>query len=439
MKKYLALSLTLLLALALIVSVSAAGDKTVVYLKDGGSGDGSSPEAAVSDLFTAYDALDLSKDCTIVVCGVFTQHEAFSYMVEYTGSVTFTSLYGGTDYRTSGAAYYFDPARFVCWGATTFEQMDFVANGKNLLVIGQHNPLKVGEGVTMTGEKMTGGNIASAFCLMGGYQNGQDEPPFESDKDTNITVLSGSKMYILPFSRQIMGIYTGTANIYIGGNADVTVLHCTSAYPDGIEVGDLKVTITDNAAIKNIYGCTQDTTINSVEFTWNSGTIGLFEWVCSYTPGKLFTCNTPTKLIASKDVQATDMFATIAANFDTVETLGAAPSTPTTPAVTTAAPVVTTPAPVETTAAPVVTTAAPVVTTAAPVVTTPAPVETTAAPVETTAAPVATTAAPAQTTAAPTTTAPAEGGASVGVIIGIVAAVVVVVAVLAIVLKKKKA
>ena len=380
MKKYLALFCTALLALALIVSVSAAGDKTVVYLKDGGTGDGSTPDAAVGNLFGAYDQLDLSKDCTIVVCGVFTQSEAFSYMLEYTGSVTFTSVYGGTDYRTTGAAYYFDPCRFVCWGATTFEQMDFVANSTNILVIGQHNPVKIGEGVTMSGEKMTGGSVAKAFCILGGYQDGQDEPPFESDKPTNVTVLSGSKLYIIPYSRKILGNYTGTANVHIGGNAEVVVLNCTAAYPDYIELGDLKVTLTDNAFIKNVYGCTQDATINSVEFTWNSGTIGLFEWVCSYTPGKLFTCNTPTKLIASKEVQATDMFATIAANFDVVQTIGEAP-----------------------------------------------------------VAPAVTTAAPAVTTTAPATTAPAEAGAPVGLIVGIIAAVVVVAVVVVVVLKKKKA
>ena len=427
MKKYIALFAAALLALAMIVSVGAAGDKTVVYLKDGGAGDGSSPDAAVGNLFAAYDALDLSKDCTVVVCGVFTQSEAFSYMVEYAGSVTFTSVYGGTDYRTSGAAYHFDPARFVCWGATTFEQMDFVANSTNLLVIGQCHPLKVGEGVTMTGDKMTGGSIAKAFCLLGGYQDGQDEPPFESDKDTNITVLSGSKMYIVPFSRKILGTFTGTANIYIGGNAEVTVLHCSAAYPDGVEVGDLKVTITDNAVVKNVYGCTQDTTINAVEFTWNSGTIGVFEWVCSYTAGKLFTCNTPTKLIASKAVQATPEYATIAANFDTIATLG---ETPTVPVVTAA--------PETTPAAPAVTTAAPVeTTTAAPAVTTAAPVETTTAVPETTKAPAEEPAAP-TTTVAPAAPAPAEGGSNVGVIIGIIVAVVVVAAVVVVVINKKK-
>ena len=413
MKKYIALFATVLLTLALIVSVGAAGDKTVVYLKDGGAGDGSSPDAAVGNLFAAFDALDKSKDCTIVICGTFTQTEAFSYGVPYDGSITYTSVYDGVDYRTSGAVYAFDPARFVCWGATTFENMDFVANSTNLLVVGQHNPIKVGEGVTMTGDKMTGGSVAKAFCILGGYQKDQDEPPFESDKDTNITVLSGSKLYIVAYSRNILGSYTGTAHIYIGGDAEVTVLNCTAAYPNGIELGNLEVTLDGNAVIKNVYGCTQDSTINSVTFNWKSGTIGLFEWVCSYTAGKLFTCNTPTKLIASADVQKTAEYATIAANFDVVQGEGEASVTP---AVTTAAPAVTTAAPVETTKAPVETT------TKAP--------ETTEAPAEDTVAPT--------TTKAPATTAPAEdGGSNVGLIIGIVAAVVVVAAIVVVVIKKK--
>lgn len=98
--------------------------------------------------------------------------------------------------------------------------------------------------------------------------------------------------------------------------------------------------------------------------------------------------------------------------------------------------------PAETTAAPVVTTEAPAATTEAPAATTEAPVVTTEAPVETTKAPVVTTKAPANeaptTTAAPT--APAtDGGANVGVIVGIIAAVVVVAVVVVVIVKKKKA
>jgi hypothetical protein len=301
------------------VPASAADKATVVYLKDDGKGDGSSPENAVSDLFDAYDALDLSKDCTVVVCGPFLQEFEFSYGEEYAGSVTFTSVYGGVDYRKSGAVYNFLPCRFVCWGETTFEQMDFATTSTNLLVIGQHHPIKVGEGVTMTGDQMTGGSIAKAFCLMGGYQKDQDLPPEESDKDTSVTVLSGSKIYIVPFSRSILGVYSGTAYVRVGGDADVTVLHGSSAYPNGIEVGNVRMWIYGNAHIKNFYGCTQDTIWNSFELNWISGTIDLFEWVCSYTPNKSTLFKQGTTLYATSVTKADAKFPEIAACFDQVK------------------------------------------------------------------------------------------------------------------------
>ncbi|MBQ7171804.1 MAG: hypothetical protein IJR89_05970 [Clostridia bacterium] len=316
----------LFLVFAMVVSlfaalpVSAAEKGTVVYVKDGGKGDGSSPDQAVEDLFDAYDALDLSKDCTVVVCGVFTQEFTFSYGEEYVGSVTFTSLYGGVDYRQSGAVYQANPepaCRFVCWGETTFEQINFKALQNNIMIVGQHHPITIGEGVDISGPAgLTGGSIAKAFTVMGGYQNDQDDPPLTSDKDTSITVLSGSKIYILPFSRNILGTYSGTAYVRVGGNADVTVLHGSSAYPNGIELGNVKMWIYGNAHIKNFYGCTQDTTWDSFEFNWISGTIDLFEWVCSYTPNKSTLFKNGTTLYTTNLTKADPMYETIKSFFE---------------------------------------------------------------------------------------------------------------------------
>lgn len=302
---------------------SAADKATVVYLKDDGKGDGSSPENAVSDLFDAYDALDLSKDCTVVVCGPFLQEFTFSYGEEYAGSVTFTSVYGGVDYRKSGAVYQAnqEPAcRFVCWGETTFEQIDIKALQNNIMIVGQHHPVTIGEGVDISGPAgLTGGSIAKAFTVMGGYQNDQDEPEEETNKDTSVTVLSGSKIYIVPFSRSILGVYSGTAYVRVGGDADVTVLHGSSAYPNGIEVGNVRMWIYGNAHIKNFYGCTQDTIWNSFELNWISGTIDLFEWVCSYTPNKSTLFKQGTTLYATSVTKADAKFPEIAACFDQVK------------------------------------------------------------------------------------------------------------------------
>ncbi len=435
MKKRLAYILGMLFALAVVASLSfltafAAEGTTVVYLQDGGTGDGSSPDKAVGTLNKAYDTLDLSKDCTIVLCGTFTQELSFSYGLDYTGSVTFTSVYGGTDYRNSGAVYQFAACRFVCFGDTRFENMDFQALSTNLLVIGQHHPVTIGEGVTMTGDdsKFTGGSIAKAFAILGGYQNSQDDPPFESDKDTNITVLSGSKLYIVPFSRQILGTYTGTAHIKIGGNADVSVLHGSAAYPDGVIVGDVKVELSGEANVRNFYGCTQDTVENSFELTWKSGTIGVFEWTCSYTPGKFFMVTDKTVLKASDAVQKTEKYSEIAGNFDVVLGENGEASTP----VATSAPAAT-----EATATSAPATSAPA--TSKPFTTTVVSAPDTSKPAATTAKPDTSADVSSKT---PESTAPSDDatGTGNGLMVGIIIAAVCVVAVVIVVIvfSKKK-
>ena len=299
----------------------ALTNQTVIYLNDGGSGNGSSADKALASLADAYDALDLSKDCTIVICGKFTQGGDFDYGKDYTGSVTITSVLGNNDYRKSaGAAYQFASDRFVCYGATKFEDLDFVCTNTNMLVIGQHNPVTVGEGVTMTGGKMTGNSVARAFCILGGYQHRVGNYPYTDSSDTNITVLSGSKLYIIPYSREMLGDYMGTANVTVGGTADVSVLHGSAAYPDTVSVGDVKITIKDNAKVGSFYGCTQITYVNSYEFNWLGGTIGKFEWNCSATPDADINIANKTVLKAADAVNAQANFAAISANFDIVTT-----------------------------------------------------------------------------------------------------------------------
>ena len=322
----------LIAAMALCIGVSAdtpdssdkVGKMTVVYLRDGGTGDGSDYANAVGTLDDAYMMLDLSKDCYIVVCDVYTQIlQTFSIGAEnkYTGSVTITSCYGGYDYRTIGAKFEFDPFRFICWGDTRFEYIDFHTPGTNLLVVGQHNPVTVGAGVNISGTGLTGGSVAKSFCILGGYQkqrNDQDPvvPPMEDNRDTNITVMSGQNIYIVPFSRQLGGnTYLGAAHIKIGGNAKVSVLH-GSAVGANTEVGNVKVEISGNAEIGSFYGCTE-TGIKAKDITinWQSGTFKTrFQWECEFSKAADIETN-KTTLNASPNVKAQ------AANYLNIATL----------------------------------------------------------------------------------------------------------------------
>ena len=317
----------LILALgAMSVAASAAGTETVVYLANGGSGNGTSAESPVGSLPDAYAALDLSKDCTVVICGEFTQTENFAYGKDYTGSVTLTSVYGGTDYRdTADAIYRVSNKRFFLYGETTIENMHFnvTTNDKkycHLLIIARHKKVTVGEGVEITGDTLlTGGAVANSFSILGGYQD--ETSTAANSKDTDITVLSGSKIYIVAFARgesKSTGgpkTYTGTANIKIGGNAGVSGLLLSGVDRNNIDYGTTKVEITDNATVGTIYGATQKVTLNGFELTWRSGTIGKFVPALS---GASIAYTEGSALKAAAAVRTESSFDAIAKQFDSV-------------------------------------------------------------------------------------------------------------------------
>ncbi len=329
MKKHLFFTLTLLLLAVWMSSVPFYAEtddgNTVVYLADGGTGNGMTPGSPVGSLTKAYDALDLSKDCTVVLVGKFTQNANFTRTASYTGSVTLTSVYGSTDYRkTNNAVYEVNNKRFYLFGETTFEHMDFNVTGDFMLTIAQHNKITVGEGVTITGSKLSGGTVAKAFSILGGYQD--ETSTAANGKDTDITVLSGSKIYIVAFARGRSGganadsrkgpqTYTGTANIKIGGNAGVSGLLLSGVDRNNIAYGTTKVEITDNATVGTIYGATHKVTLNGFELTWRSGTIGKF--VPALSGASIAYTETPV-LKAAAAVRAESNFDTVAKQFDNV-------------------------------------------------------------------------------------------------------------------------
>ena len=106
----------------LCVSVCAA--ENVVYLQGGAKGSGASADDPCGTYGDALDYLDLTKDGTVVICGPTTQTKAFNYAQPFTGSVTFTNVYDGVDYReTNGAVLNVGQARFVLCGDTRFENI----------------------------------------------------------------------------------------------------------------------------------------------------------------------------------------------------------------------------------------------------------------------------------------------------------------------------
>lgn len=289
----------------------------VAFLKDGGTGDGSTLNAAAGNIKTAFSKLDLTKDCTVVICGPFTQTADFSYGKAFTGSVTFTSVWDGVDYReTEGANWQFDSVRMACYGETKFENLDFVSTGAYYRVVGQHNPVTIGDGVTVSGDGLVGSTMSNSFVVMGGYEKGFGKSAALDKNAINISINSGSKLYVLAYSYNMQGVYKGEANITLGGTADVSVLHATCAYPSDVTLGDVKIKITDDAIVRRMYGCTQDTTVNSIEVVWQSGKFYNLKWTTASSIN--LNMKNPAILRISESAAATMYYEDIAKNFDFV-------------------------------------------------------------------------------------------------------------------------
>ncbi len=446
MKKYLGILLAALLCVAMACAASAAD----VYVNDGGTGDGSSASAPMGSMTDAINKIAATGG-TVHIVDVYTCADEY-YEPTHDGDIVI-----------DGGRYVFTNGKYNRWflsgpGSTTFQNITFeYGAGSTALFLGQFNEMIFGEGITFP-------NGPSDKCyVVGGYQSPDQMENPDLGRDTHITVKSGNYWAVAGFNRGAGEIeFTGTSHINIEGGeietayganingyyAGNTVINVTGGSIGNLRLGgDATRRINGNAEATISGGMIGLLSVNNIMGTavvnYKGGMIASGEKTVSENLIPLVVDGTAT-LNASPNVEAR----MLALSFDVVNYVAdgetpppaatKAPEVTTVPAETTAAPVVATEAPTETTVAPAETTVAPAETTVAPVETTVAPVETTAAPVETTAAPVETTAAPVETTAAPATTAPAEEGAPVGLIVGIVAAVVVLAAIVAIVVKKKK-
>ena len=127
----------------------------VVFMKIGGTGDGTSAESPVGSLTLAYNVLG-SDGGTVVVCGDFEQIATFSEPA-HTGEVIITQKWNGVDYRNNGLNRYRvmgSGKRFALRGPTKFENISFYgdeANSVYILFCANYYPITMGEGITVSG------------------------------------------------------------------------------------------------------------------------------------------------------------------------------------------------------------------------------------------------------------------------------------------------
>ena len=219
MKKF----LLLCVALCALLCINAFAAESVVYVADGGTGDGSTATKPVGTLDAAYAALG-DNGGTVVVVGKVTVNDHF-VEPSHSGVVTVTQVYGTNDYRT-GTNYGINIAqkRYILNGDTTFTNITFRGDTSmsynHVLFVAQFNHIVMDVGVECVnyGDFST---IAQAASILGGVQSGADKyNTVPTDRDSHITVKSG-KFMICGYSRQVNKNFEGMAHIDIlGGTID---------------------------------------------------------------------------------------------------------------------------------------------------------------------------------------------------------------------------
>lgn len=258
-------ALLLLTAFFAALPASAASER-VIYVCDGGKGDGSSPEsplaAAAPDLKEVgtaglplgnplYRALLALRDTggTVVVTGKLTVRESdssssdFSFPIHGDNTIKITSVYNGVDYRLKGAKIAYQ--RNLCLGGSTvFENVTFSMDRNNLRIACEGYPAVFGEGIECTHEN--------------GYPT-----------------LVGGGRFLQTYGRDIdLTVLSGTWDTIVGGGYGVAG-DTEDDFPFGTHVGNLYLTLGGSASIKNYLYCTgissNAPTIGNAFITINDG------------------------------------------------------------------------------------------------------------------------------------------------------------------------
>ncbi len=260
----------------LSISTFAAG---VVYVKDGGSGNGSSASAPVGTLTDAFNALG-DEGGTIVVCGVCTISEQFIEPA-HTGKVTVTSKYNSVNYATKSSAAVEFYNNYYISGPTVFNYITLRActdgtkthpyNG----IFGRANNFTLGTSVTTE----LGEGCSTYLSIIGGsYATYKNKAP-------TITIKSGTWQRVRGGASKSGGT-NYDINMVINGGTFIERIVLSSAaasipssYTSGAlcsHNGDIKLTVTDGTFVGGIFATAHlvddDIFSGDVAITLNGGT-----------------------------------------------------------------------------------------------------------------------------------------------------------------------
>lgn len=219
---------------------------TRVYVKDGGTGSGITAATATGSLYDAVRRLENTTG-TVVICGVCTITGTYSDPA-HTGTITFTSVYGGVDYRSTASAKLMmandQYARYYLGGPSIFTNITFNANS-NYVIAARFHPVTFGAGCSMT--------VDYYLYLVGGYQ-GTAPAGASLSQNSSITITSGRFHFVCGSSRSDRtNSYTGNAVINISGGGTVINYLYAGTGDDGRGAGSADISIT-GGSVYRVYG-----------------------------------------------------------------------------------------------------------------------------------------------------------------------------------------
>lgn len=239
---------------------SATYVKTTTYAGDvifigNKNGNGLTADAPVSSISKAYELL-IGNSGTLVLCDNFTVTDSVTAPV-LEGTVTVTSVYNGTDYRTTGAKFSFPASKgWQISSETVFENITFDIT-TTAVISANFNPLVIGDGFEVINDYSS--SDSNGLYLVGGNNIGSNTLS-EYPDDTYITVRSGHIRCIIGFSRYCGArIHTGTSHINVEGDAYVRYVFGGPTQDSSISKNSI-IKVRENAIVENLYsgGSTSD-------------------------------------------------------------------------------------------------------------------------------------------------------------------------------------
>ncbi len=151
--KILSLGLAIILCIGLIPASLAQADSysadnssaPAVYVKDGGTGDGSSAAQALSDLACAFDKL-AETGGYVIICGRLTVATSNYTTPETSHPITVTSCFDGADHRETGAELVLEVSSFFHSSDVKYEYVN-IEFSKAVNIYMQYNDLYIGNEV----------------------------------------------------------------------------------------------------------------------------------------------------------------------------------------------------------------------------------------------------------------------------------------------------